>query len=31
MKGGLGNLVFSRPYLRHLVRYYALYGYLSFT
>lgn len=24
-KGGLGNLVFSRPYLRHLLRYYTLY------
>jgi hypothetical protein len=25
MKGGLGNLVFSHPYLHHLFRYYALY------
>jgi hypothetical protein len=24
LKGGLANLVFSRPYLRHLFRYYVL-------
>ena len=27
LKGGLQNLVVSRPFLRHLFRYYALYGF----